>query len=230
MARGGGGRVVAGSAWACSTRIDPPSLACHADDVSDSEHRRFDHDRAEAAVRELLAAIGEDPDRDGLLATPGRVARMLAEVTIGLETDPADHLSTVFEAGHDEIVLVRDIDFSSMCEHHMLPFIGRAHVGYIPGPTGHVTGLSKIARLVDGYSKRLQVQERLTTEIATAIERTLEPRGVIVVLEAEHLCMSIRGVQKNGASTVTSAVRGQFRDDPRSRSEAMSLITSHLQR
>ena len=181
-------------------------------------------------MRELLAAIGEDPDRDGLLATPGRVARMLAEVTIGLESDPADHLLTVFEAGHDEIVLVRDIDFSSMCEHHMLPFIGRAHVGYIPGPTGHVTGLSKIARLVDGYSKRLQVQERLTTEIATALERTLHPRGVIVVLEAEHLCMSIRGVQKNGASTVTSAVRGQFRDDPRSRSEAMSLITSHLQR
>lgn len=194
------------------------------------QNRTFDHERAEAAVRELLAAIGEDPDRDGLLATPGRVARMLAEVTVGLESDPADHLLTVFEAGHDEIVLVRDIDFSSMCEHHMLPFIGRAHVGYIPGPAGHVTGLSKIARLVDGYSKRLQVQERLTTEIAAAIERTLEPRGVIVVLEAEHLCMSIRGVQKNGASTVTSAVRGQFRDDPRSRSEAMSLITSHLQR
>lgn len=197
---------------------------------ADSERRTFDHDRAEAAVRELLAAIGEDPSRDGLLATPGRVARMLAEVTVGLESDPADHLRTVFEAGHDEIVLVRDISFSSMCEHHMLPFIGRAHVGYIPGPTGHVTGLSKIARLVDGYAKRLQVQERLTTQIAGAIERTLEPRGVIVVLEAEHLCMSIRGVQKPGASTVTSAVRGQFRDDPRSRSEAMSLITSHLPR
>jgi GTP cyclohydrolase I len=198
--------------------------------VSYSEHRTFDHDRAEAAVRELLAAIGEDPDRDGLLATPGRVARMLAEVTVGLESDPADHLLTVFEAGHDEIVLVRDVNFSSMCEHHMLPFIGRAHVGYIPGPSGHVTGLSKIARLVDGYAKRLQVQERLTTEIAGALERTLEPRGVIVVLEAEHLCMSIRGVQKHGALTVTSAVHGQFRDDPRSRSEAMSLITSHLSR
>lgn len=194
--------------------------------MTDAPTRTFDHDRAEAAVRELLAAIGEDPDRDGLLATPGRVARMLAEVTRGLESDPAEHLLTVFEAEHDEIVLVRDITFSSMCEHHMLPFIGRAHVGYIPGPTGHVTGLSKIARLVDGYAQRLQVQERLTTEIAGALERALDPRGVIVVLEAEHLCMSIRGVEKPGALTVTSAVRGIFRDDPRSRSEALSLITS----
>ncbi|WP_040492586.1 GTP cyclohydrolase I FolE [Ilumatobacter nonamiensis] len=188
--------------------------------------RQVDAERAEAAVRELLLAIGEDPDRDGLQATPGRVARMYAEVTDGMGSDPASHLSTVFEADHDEIVLVRGISFSSMCEHHMLPFIGTAHVGYIPGPSGHVTGLSKLARLVDGYARRLQVQERLTTQIASAIESVLEPRGVIVVLEAEHLCMSIRGVAKPGALTMTSAVRGQFREDPRSRSEAMSLITT----
>jgi GTP cyclohydrolase I len=185
-----------------------------------------DHDRIEAAVRELLAAIGEDPSRDGLLATPGRVARMHAEVTAGMREDPAMHLETTFEADHDEIVIVRDIAFSSMCEHHLLPFIGRAHLGYIPGPTGRVTGLSKLARLVDGFARRLQVQERLTTQIATAMEEALAPTGVIVVLEAEHLCMSIRGVHKPGALTVTSAVRGLFRDDARSRAEAMSLITS----
>ncbi|WP_116997165.1 GTP cyclohydrolase I FolE [Desertimonas flava] len=185
-----------------------------------------DHDRIEAAVRELLAAIGEDPSRDGLLATPGRVARMYAEVTAGMREDPAMHLETTFEADHDEIVIVRDIAFSSMCEHHLLPFIGRAHLGYIPGPTGRVTGLSKLARLVDGFARRLQVQERLTTQIATAMEEALAPTGVIVVLEAEHLCMSIRGVHKPGALTVTSAVRGLFRDDARSRAEAMSLITS----
>lgn len=183
-----------------------------------------DHDRIEAAVRELLAAIGEDPERDGLLATPGRVARMYAEVTAGMREDPATHLATTFEADHDEIVIVRDIAFSSMCEHHLLPFIGRAHLGYIPGPTGRVTGLSKLARLVDGFARRLQVQERLTTQIATAMEEALGPTGVIVVLEAEHLCMSIRGVHKPGALTVTSAVRGLFRDDARSRAEAMSLI------
>jgi GTP cyclohydrolase I len=185
-----------------------------------------DHDRIEAAVRELLAAIGEDPSRDGLLATPGRVARMYAEVTAGMREDPAGHLETTFEADHDEIVIVRDIAFSSMCEHHLLPFIGRAHLGYIPGPTGRVTGLSKLARLVDGFARRLQVQERLTTQIATAMQEALAPTGVIVVLEAEHLCMSIRGVHKPGALTVTSAVRGLFRDDARSRAEAMSLITS----
>lgn len=186
--------------------------------------------RIELAVRELLAAIGEDPDRDGLLATPGRVARMYAEVTAGLREDPDRHLTTVFEANHDEIVLVRDIPFSSLCEHHMLPFIGRAHVGYIPGEDGMVTGLSKLARLVDGYARRLQVQERLTSQIAGALERVLQPRGAIVVLEAEHMCMSIRGVQKPGALTITSAVRGIFREDPRSRSEAMTLLTSPRQR
>ena len=182
--------------------------------------------RVEAAVRELLAAIGEDPERDGLLATPGRVARMYAEVTAGLNEDPAAHLTTVFEADHDEIVLVRDIPFSSMCEHHLLPFIGHAHVGYLPGDDGKVTGLSKLARLVDGYARRLQVQERLTTQIAEALQTVLEPRGAIVVLEAEHMCMSIRGVHKPGALTITSAVRGLFRDDPRSRAEAMTLLTS----
>ena len=185
-----------------------------------------DQTRLTAAVRELLFALGEDPDRDGLQATPSRVARMYAEVVSGMEEDPAAHLATVFAVDHDELVLVRDISFSSMCEHHLLPFIGRAHVGYIPGPSGMVTGLSKLARLVDGYARRLQVQERLTTQIASAIERALAPTGVIVVLEAEHLCMSIRGVAKPGAETVTSAVRGQFRTDARARGEALSLIRS----
>lgn len=184
-------------------------------------------DRIEAAVREILAAIGEDPDRDGLLNTPARVARMYAEVTIGLTQDPAAHLTTSFEADHDELVLVRDISFSSMCEHHMLPFIGVVHIGYLPGPSGRITGLSKLARVVDGYARRLQVQERLTTQIASALESVLD---AIVVLEAEHLCMSIRGVAKPGALTITSAVRGQFRDDPRSRAEVMSLITGHRAR
>jgi GTP cyclohydrolase IA len=183
-----------------------------------------DADRAAAAVRELLIAIGEDPDRDGLQATPGRVARMFAEVIAGTSEDPSLHLTTTFEADHDEIVLVRDIPFSSMCEHHLLPFIGRAHVGYIPGADGRITGLSKLARLVDGFARRLQVQERLTSQIANAVQQVLDPAGVIVVLEAEHLCMSIRGVAKPGATTVTSAIRGHFRDDPRGRAEALSLI------
>jgi GTP cyclohydrolase I len=183
-----------------------------------------DVDRAAAAVRELLIAIGEDPDRDGLLATPGRVARMFGEVLAGASQEPAQHLTTTFEADHDEIVLVRDIAFSSMCEHHLLPFIGRAHVGYIPGADGRITGLSKLARLVDGFARRLQVQERLTSQIANAVEQVLEPAGVIVVLEAEHLCMTIRGVAKPGSTTVTSAIRGHFRDDPRGRAEALSLI------
>ena len=183
-----------------------------------------DADRAAAAVRELLIAIGEDPDRDGLQATPGRVARMFAEVVAGTNEDPSRHLTTTFEADHDEIVLVRDIPFSSMCEHHLLPFIGRAHVGYIPGSDGRITGLSKLARLVDGFARRLQVQERLTSQIANAVQQVLDPAGVIVVLEAEHLCMSIRGVAKPGATTVTSAIRGHFRDDPRGRAEALSLI------
>ncbi len=185
---------------------------------------RLDVDRAAAAVRELLIAIGEDPDRDGLLATPGRVARMFGEVMAGASEDPAQHLTTTFEADHDEIVLVRDIAFSSMCEHHLLPFIGRAHVGYIPGADGRITGLSKLARLVDGFARRLQVQERMTSQIANAVQEVLDPVGVIVVLEAEHLCMSIRGAKKPGATTVTSAIRGHFRDDQRSRAEALSLI------
>jgi len=183
-----------------------------------------------AAVRELLIAIGENPNRDGLLDTPDRVARMYAEVTTGLREDPRVHLSKVFEADHDELVLVRDIAFSSMCEHHLLPFIGRAHVGYIPGPSGQITGLSKLARLVDGYARRLQVQERLTMQIASAVEEVLEPMGVIVVLQAEHLCMSIRGVAKPGAVTVTSAVRGHFRNDPRARAEALGLINAESHR
>jgi GTP cyclohydrolase IA len=183
-----------------------------------------DPERAAAAVRELLIAIGEDPDRDGLQATPGRVARMFAEVIAGTNEDPSQHLTTTFEADHDEIVLVRDIPFASMCEHHLLPFIGRAHVGYIPGSDGRITGLSKLARLVDGFARRLQVQERLTSQIANAVQQVLDPAGVIVVLEAEHLCMSIRGAAKPGATTVTSAIRGHFRDDPRGRAEALSLI------
>ncbi|MEO1057982.1 MAG: GTP cyclohydrolase I FolE [Actinomycetota bacterium] len=185
---------------------------------------RVDTERIEAAVRDILAAIGEDPTRDGLLETPARVARMYAEITEGLRTDPAEHLTTTFEAEHDEIVLVRDIPFSSLCEHHLMPFIGTAHVGYVPGPSGRITGLSKLARVVDGFARRPQVQERLTTQVVNALESTLEPKGAIVVLEAEHLCMSIRGVRKPGALTVTSAVRGLFRDDPRSRAEAMALI------
>ncbi len=184
-----------------------------------------DLERIEAAVREILASIGEDPDRDGLLDTPARVARMFAEVTIGNTQNPEEHLTTTFDAGHEELVLVRDIRFSSMCEHHMLPFIGVAHIGYLPGTSGRVAGLSKLARVVDGYARRLQVQERLTTQIATTLESVLEPIGTIVVVEAEHLCMSVRGVTKPGALTITSAVRGQFRDDPRSRAEVMSLIT-----
>ena len=181
------------------------------DDLSDGPDMR----RIETAVREILAAVGENPDRDGLQATPARVARMLAETLSGLREDPRAHLTTTFEADHDEIVLVCDIPFSSTCEHHMVPFLGHAHVGYLPGPDGRITGLSKIARLVDGYARRLQVQERLTTQIAIALETVLEPAGVIVVLEAEHMCMSIRGVRKPGAVTMTSAVRGHFRDDPR---------------
>ncbi|MFN8038793.1 MAG: GTP cyclohydrolase I FolE [Acidimicrobiales bacterium] len=180
--------------------------------------------RIEQAVREILLAIGEDPDRDGLLDTPGRVARMYAEVFAGLREDPGDHLQVMFEADHDEMVMVRDIALTSMCEHHLVPFIGKAHVAYIPGDDGRVTGLSKLARLVDAYAKRPQVQERLTSQIADEMQRTLQPKGVLVVIEAEHLCMSMRGVRKPGASTVTSAVRGLFRDNTATRFEAMRLI------
>jgi len=183
-----------------------------------------DTERIQRAVSEILAAIGEDPDRDGLQKTPYRVAKMYEELFSGLNENPADHLEVTFEANHDEMVMVRDIPFASLCEHHMVPFIGRAHVAYIPGQDGRITGLSKLARLVDGYAKRLQVQERMTTEIADAIEDALEPRGVLVVVEAEHLCMSMRGVKKSGTSTVTSAVRGLFRTDTSTRFEAMQFV------
>ena len=183
-----------------------------------------DQPRIEAAVREILAAIGEDPTRDGLQNTPGRVARMYAEVCAGLHEDPAEHLKVVFEAGHDEMVMVRDIPLYSLCEHHLVPFIGKAHVAYIPNEDGRVTGLSKLARVVDGYARRPQVQERLTMQIADALDRVLGPRGVMVVIEAEHLCMSMRGVQKAGSSTVTSAVRGLFRQSVATRQEAMRFI------
>ena len=180
--------------------------------------------RIEAAVREILIAIGEDPGRDGLLNTPARVARMYAEVFAGLREEPDSHLKVVFEAEHDEMVMVRDIALTSMCEHHLVPFIGKAHVAYIPNEDGRVTGLSKLARLVDSYAKRPQVQERLTAQIADEIEHTLQPRGVLVVVEAEHLCMSMRGVRKPGSSTVTSAVRGLFRESTATRFEAMRYI------
>lgn len=179
--------------------------------------------RIEHAVREILYAIGENPDRDGLLDTPKRVAKAYAEFFAGLHEDPADHLNTTFDIEHDELVLVKDISFYSTCEHHLVPFHGTAHVGYIPGPDGKVTGLSKLARLVEVFAKRPQVQERLTTQIVDALVEHLNPRGAIVVVECEHMCMSMRGVRKPGAKTVTSAVRGQLRE-PATRAEAMSLI------
>ena len=185
---------------------------------------KFDHDRAEAAVRELLLAVGEDPDRDGLRDTPGRVARAFEEIFGGLYTDPDAVLDTTFDEGHDELVLVKGIPMYSTCEHHLVSFHGVAHVGYIPGEDGRVTGLSKIARLVDLYAKRPQVQERLTGQIADALMRKLNPRGAIVVVEAEHLCMAMRGVRKPGAVTTTSAVRGQFKTCASSRAEALDLI------
>jgi GTP cyclohydrolase I len=185
----------------------------------------FDQERAERAVRELLAAIGEDPDREGLRDTPARVARAYAELTSGLRMEASDVLSTTFDLGHDEMVLVRDIELWSMCEHHLVPFTGVAHVGYIPAETGKITGLSKLARLVDVYAKRPQVQERLTTQVADSLMEILEARGVIVVIEAEHLCMTMRGVRKAGARTITSAVRGQMHNAA-TRAEAMALIHS----
>ena len=185
----------------------------------------FDHDRAAAAVRELLYAIGEDPDREGLRDTPDRVARAYAELTSGLRQLPGDVLTTTFDLGHDEMVLVRDIELWSMCEHHLVPFTGVAHVGYIPAETGKITGLSKLARVVDVYAKRPQVQERLTTQVADALVEILDARGVIVVIEAEHLCMTMRGVRKAGARTITSAVRGMMHNAA-TRAEAMALISS----
>jgi len=184
----------------------------------------IDLDRIEAAVAEILVALGEDPSRDGLQETPARVARMYAEVCSGLHEDPADYLIRTFDLEHDEMVMVRDIPVYSLCEHHLLPFFGVAHVAYIPQKGGMITGLSKLARLVDGFSRRLQIQERLTSQVASAIQRTLEPQGTLVVIEAEHLCMSMRGVQKPGAVTVTSAVHGVFRDEVSTRLEAMRFI------
>jgi GTP cyclohydrolase I len=188
-----------------------------------SEPGVFDEKRAEAAIRELLYAVGEDPDREGLRETPSRVARAYREIFAGLWQRPEDVLTTTFDLGHDEMVLVKDIEVMSSCEHHLVPFVGVAHIGYIPASSGKITGLSKLARLVDVYARRPQVQERLTTQVADAMMRILEPRGVIVVVECEHMCMTMRGVRKPGAKTITSAVRGQLRD-PATRSEAMSLI------
>ena len=186
----------------------------------------MDLGRIEKAVREILIAIGEDPDRDGLLRTPARVARAYAELFAGLRVDPRQVLTTTFEADHDELVLVRDIEVMSTCEHHLLPFHGVAHVGYIPGADGRITGLSKLARLVEVYARRPQVQERLTAQIADTIMDVVAPSGVIVVVDCEHMCMAVRGIQKPGASTVTSAVRGVFQRDAKSRAEAMSLIVA----
>ncbi len=185
----------------------------------------YDDDAVRRAVRDLLVAIGEDPDREGLRATPERVARAYRELFAGMWQEPEEVLTTTFDLGHDEMVLVKDIEVRSMCEHHLLPFSGVAHVGYIPSGDGRITGLSKLARLVDVFARRPQVQERLTTQVADSLMRILEPRGVIVVFECEHLCMTMRGVRKPRSKTVTSAVRGQLRD-PATRAEAMSLILS----
>lgn len=183
-----------------------------------------DHPRVQRVIRELLEAIGEDPSREGLRETPRRVADMYVELFEGIESDPGEHLRVTFEVGHDEMVMVRDIPFTSLCEHHLVPFVGHAHVAYLPAPDGRITGLSKLARLVEGYARRLQVQERMTTQIVEAMERELKPRGSIVVIEAEHFCTSMRGVKKEGMTTVTSAVRGVFRDDAAYRAEALQYI------
>jgi GTP cyclohydrolase I len=185
---------------------------------------RIDRERIATAVREILEAIGEDPEREGLKGTPRRLANMYAELFEGLYLDPADEIDVVFDAGHDEMIMVRDIPLFSLCEHHLIPFVGKAHVAYIPNEQGQITGLSKLARVVDTLARRPQVQERLTTQIADAIEDALDPRGVLVVIEAEHLCMSMRGIRKPGSQTVTSAVRGQFRRSDATRAEAMGLI------
>jgi GTP cyclohydrolase I len=185
---------------------------------------RFDQNRAEAAIRELLLACGEDPAREGLRDTPARVARSFRELFAGLYTEPERVLDKTFDESHEELVLIKDIALYSTCEHHLLPFHGVAHVGYIPDERGRVTGLSKIARLVDLFARRPQIQERLTSQIADAIMRRLDPRGVIVVIEAEHLCMGVRGIRKPGAITTTSAVRGLFQSSASSRAEALDLI------
>ncbi|MCZ6672365.1 MAG: GTP cyclohydrolase I FolE [Verrucomicrobia bacterium] len=185
---------------------------------------KIDYQRIEHAVREILLAIGEDPDRDGLAETPARVARLYGEICSGLTEDPANHIEKDFAVDHDEIIIVRDITFYSICEHHLLPFFGKAHVGYLPKPGSKITGLSKLARLVDGYARRPQLQERLTMQIASAIQTRLDSLGSIVVIEAEHLCMSMRGINKPGATTITSSVYGIFREDAAARAEAMNLI------
>ena len=186
--------------------------------------RPVDTARAERAIRELLLAIGEDPDRDGLVETPARVARAYTELLAGYRQNPGDHLERQFEVNHDEMVIVKDIPFSSLCEHHMLPFIGRAHVCYIPGESGKVCGLSKLARLVEGYARRLQVQERLTVQIADDLMTRLGASGAMVVITAEHLCMTVRGVRVPGSVTTTSAVRGLFKERPSTRAEALNLL------
>ena len=187
----------------------------------------FDVQKVEDGVRLILEGIGEDPGRDGLKETPRRVAEMYREVFAGLHEDPEAVVDAVFDVAHDEMIMVRDIQVAAFCEHHLLPFTGKAHVAYIPGEDGRITGLSKLARLVDVLAKKPQVQERLTTQVADVLEAVLKPRGVFVVIEAEHMCMSLRGVKKEGSETVTSAVRGVFRTDPRTRAEAMSLIRDH---
>ncbi len=185
---------------------------------------RFDEDKIAKGVKLILEGIGEDPDRGGLKETPHRVARMYREICAGVGEDPTSLVTVVEGADFDEMIMVRDIPLSSLCEHHLIPFNGRAHVAYVPNKTGQITGLSKIARVVDVLAKKPQVQERLTTEIVDTIERALEPRGVFVVIEAEHLCMTMRGIKKPGSVTVTSAVRGLFRTDARTRQEAMNHI------
>jgi GTP cyclohydrolase I len=185
---------------------------------------KIDTLRIEHAVREILEAIGEDPERDGLIDTPARVAKMYGEIFSGLTEDPGEHLQVTFEAHHDEIVMVKDITVYSSCEHHLVPWFGKAHVAYIPNADGRITGLSKLARMVDGFARRPQVQERLTTQVADTLDATLDPRGVLVVVEAEHLCMSMRGIRKPGATTVTSAVRGVFRSSAAARAEAMGFL------
>lgn len=187
----------------------------------------MDAAKIEAGVRMILEGVGEDPDREGLLETPARVARMYEEVFAGLTQDPAVHFQTLFDEDHQEMVLVRDIPFYSMCEHHLVPFFGKAHVAYIPGSDGKVCGLSKLARLVDVFAKRPQVQERLTSQVADTLVELLNPEGVIVVLEAEHMCMTMRGVKKSGSQTTTSAVRGSFAKEQTTRMEALSLIFAH---
>ncbi|MBR2805018.1 MAG: GTP cyclohydrolase I FolE [Eggerthellaceae bacterium] len=194
--------------------------------MAEFKYGEIDSARAEAAIREFLFAIGEDPDREGLLETPARVARACTEMFAGLYEDPSAHLLKQFhEADHEEMVIVRDIPFTSMCEHHLLPFTGRAHVAYIPSK-GRITGLSKLARCVEGYARRPQVQERMTSQVADAIMKSLEPLGTIVVVEAEHMCMTARGIKKPGSLTITSAVRGSFLNDEKTRAEVMSLFTS----